>query len=188
MRVMPTALATVAMACSLLVAGATSAPHYGPILNTNGDFEQGTTAYHFTRPKQMALDQEEVYRGFSALRIQGENTTDRVEDTILVQGFESASATKRDFRLTVAIKAKGVNAEYPFRAQVAASYGKGKPNYEMPLEQRITVAQDGEWTLREMILRDVPPEITKLHLWFVLPHQSGATVWIDNIEVREILK
>lgn len=171
-------------------AGPTTAPSpvpeikWGPLLNKNGGFEDGKSLYHMTRPIAAQIDAEVVYRGQHSLRLQGEGV-ESGDNNICVQGLAVSSLTPTTrFLLRVAVKAQNVNPEFPPSAQLIGGIGKDSTQYFFPENTALVIRNDCDWKVMEVVVSELPKDLTKLGFWLQLPKQSKATVWFDDVEVR----
>ena len=178
---------------ALLSGGALSAARaddvvLGPPINFNGGFEEGTSQYYFTDPELAQIDGDEVFRGQFSLRVQG-NGKAKGNISLVTQTLPlSALKPGATYLFSCAVKAQNVVAPNFPAVQVRASLGKGLADFQFASSKLMLIKGNTDWAPMQIVLRDVPPDMKSLGLWLRLPAASMATVWFDDIQIREIIK
>lgn len=157
---------------------------WGPNLAKNGSFEEGLGAYHFTRRSQVAIDTDVVYRGFNALKMQGEASTEKRGHNICVQGFFLKPKPTMQVLFRLAYRAEHVDKKIP--PVVSFRYGiEGeKSDHAFAQIKDMMIKKDGDWTVYEVVVKAMPENANRVGFWFRVPQESGATLWVDDIQVR----
>lgn len=162
---------------------ADSGPAWGPLLNTNGGFEDGKSNYHLTRPATTEIDSDEVYRGQFSLRLQGEGAKEKTENSICVQGFAISAPTPTfTYLLRVAVKAKNVDPACPPSLVVIVGNTRGEMVF--PDNGELTIGEDSDWKVLELVVSKLPDDLKTMGFWLKVPSKSQATVWFDEAEFR----
>lgn len=164
-------------------------PSEGPLLNTNGGFEDGDSGYYFARPLQAEIDDEEVYRGQASLRLTGPKSSDEHGDNIAIQGFPVTGVAGKEFVFRVAVKAKDVDPAAPPDVEVTASRSS-QPGDDVVLAEsrQLVISADTDWKVLEVRLSDVPADVQKMAFRLRVKQKTATTVWFDEIELREVQK
>lgn len=159
----------------------------GALINKNGGFEDGKGLYHITRPEAVKIDTDEAYRGQHSMRITAmEENEAKVEDPMVVAGYELTTRSEKDvYVFRCAIKTQNVNPSAPPRIDLQAGK-KGSPSQTLPESKDLVFKQDMDWTAFEVKIQNIPKDCNIIGFWVRVPHQTGATVWVDEIEIRKV--
>lgn len=185
-------LATLTMA-SLSSFGQMHAAEEGELINKNGGFEEGKGFYHLVHPENCAIDSDEVYRGQFSMRINAIGDKDEaLADPMVVAGYtipETADNTEYVFRC--AVKTQNVDPANPPKIQLVinqpAPDGKNM-NVTIPESDQLVFDRDMDWTPYEVKISGLPTDTQTLGFWIRTPKQTQTTLWVDEIEIREVKK
>lgn len=160
-----------------------------------GDFESGLAGLWLSRPTLSQLDSNVVYRGEYSfrLRAQGEPKSDnpKQQDLILNSGvLINSHSPNTNYIFRCAVKIEGADHAHPvqFGFPVDTQDGEKKRTYLKVDREKTTLRQDTDWKVIEIELTGLPQEgAFTLGFLIKVPMQSNTTLWIDDIELHEVL-
>ncbi|MFG0248415.1 MAG: hypothetical protein ACF8OB_05965 [Phycisphaeraceae bacterium JB051] len=157
---------------------------WGENLVKNGSFEQGNGAYYITRHDRTRIDLDVVYRGLHALRLEGGNNEPKKDHTIVVQGFKLSLQAGAQVLYRMAYRCENADEKYPASLGLVYKVEGEKKDHHIKLDKPLLVKKDCDWTVYEVVLKDLPADATLLGFNVKVPRESAATLWIDDIQVR----
>ena len=157
---------------------------WGPNLVKNGSFEQGHGAFYLTRRDLVSIDTDVVFRGLNAMKMQGEAATQQADHNIIVQGFALSLEPGTQVLYRIAYRMEKADAKHPARLQMIYKVKGDKKDIPIKVEKPLVIKKDCDWTVYEVVIKNLPADTSTFGFKIHLPRESGGTLWLDDIQVR----
>jgi hypothetical protein len=116
--------------------------------------------------------------------MQGQASTEKVDHNIIVQGFALTLELGTQVLYHIAYRVEHADAKHPASLQMIYKLKDDKKDIPIKVEKPLVIKEDCDWTVYEVVLKDLPEDITTFGFKMHLPRESGTTLWLDDIQVR----